>query len=74
MDALKIIASEIWNESDRWDLDDEGDDAAASIIAALEKAGFCIVRKEPPVYMTRPAKAAYRMSISVGRATDAPLP
>lgn len=42
MKPRDIIAKEIWMESDRWDLDDEGLEAADSIIAALDRAGYAI--------------------------------
>lgn len=46
-----------------------GDDTAVRIVQRLESAGYVIVRKEPPDYMHSQAKAAYRMNMSVGKAT-----
>jgi hypothetical protein len=42
--AQQVIAEEIFNDSDKWDLDDQGMEAAALIIARLERYGFRIIR------------------------------
>lgn len=40
-----VIAAEIFEESDLWDLDDFGIEAANNIIRRLDEHGFVIVRK-----------------------------
>jgi hypothetical protein len=46
MTAQEVIAQEIFTNSDQWDLDDFGMQAAAEIVAKLEKAGYAIGPKQ----------------------------
>lgn len=51
----EVVAYWLWTEADAMDFDDMGVQAGSQVIAALDRAGFAIVPKEPTEAMLEAA-------------------